>query len=166
MLRFCKLLSSCVLIIQRSSDILLTSPVVQSFHSRNGKAYLFNSVVNTWPGKQEERTMTTGRHVVEDLHCVYCMQLVGWTYVRPVVCCAYAYITSGTCKIICSSHAACLALLQALVTFCGVTSVTTATRPFQALAQSSGQPQHCLDCMSTGPSVAVPGHNLAWVLLR
>ena len=34
--------------------------------------------------------MTTGRHVVEDLHCVYCMQLVGWTYVSPYSGCMSA----------------------------------------------------------------------------
>lgn len=56
---------------------------VQSFHSRNGKAYLFNTVVNVASGPKEERMMTTGRHEVSDLHCTCCMQLVGWKYVRP-----------------------------------------------------------------------------------
>lgn len=58
---------------------------LQSFHSRNGRAYLFDAVVNTWPGKQEERTMTTGKHTVADLHCTSCMALVGWTYVSPLL---------------------------------------------------------------------------------
>ncbi len=34
---------------------------VQSFHSRQGKAYLFNAVVNVLEGPKEERLMTTGR---------------------------------------------------------------------------------------------------------
>ena len=32
----------------------------QSFHSRQGKAYLFNEVVNVSEGPREERLMTTG----------------------------------------------------------------------------------------------------------
>ncbi|KAK9785598.1 hypothetical protein WJX73_005766 [Symbiochloris irregularis] len=55
--------------------------VSKSFHSRNGKAYLFNTVVNTSPGPKEERMMTTGRHEVADLHCVSCLAVVGWKYV-------------------------------------------------------------------------------------
>ena len=35
---------------------------VQSFHSRQGKAYLFNAVVNVLEGPKEERLMTTGKH--------------------------------------------------------------------------------------------------------
>ena len=34
---------------------------LQSFHSRQGKAYLFNAVVNVLEGPKEERLMTTGR---------------------------------------------------------------------------------------------------------
>ena len=34
---------------------------VQSFHSRQGKAYLFNAVVNVLEGPKEERLMTTGK---------------------------------------------------------------------------------------------------------
>lgn len=34
--------------------------VPQSFHSRQGKAYLFNEVVNISEGPKEERLMTTG----------------------------------------------------------------------------------------------------------
>ena len=41
---------------------LSSMPVcVQSFHSRQGKAYLFNAVVNVLEGPKEERLMTTGK---------------------------------------------------------------------------------------------------------
>lgn len=59
-----------------SVDSLLS----QSFYSRAGKAYLFDQVVNVWQGCPEERQMTTGMHVVCDLYCNTCMQLVGWKY--------------------------------------------------------------------------------------
>ena len=36
----------------------------QSFHSRQGKAYLFNEVVNVSFGPKEERLMTTGALLV------------------------------------------------------------------------------------------------------
>eukprot|EP00249_Psilotum_nudum_P006079 c19443_g1_i1 orf=598-981(-) len=55
--------------------------VSKSFHCRNGKAYLFNSVVNVWTGPEEERMMTTGMHTVADIFCVCCSQIVGWKYV-------------------------------------------------------------------------------------
>ncbi|EIE27121.1 yippee-domain-containing protein [Coccomyxa subellipsoidea C-169] len=53
----------------------------RSFHSRQGKAYLFNDVVNISEGPKEERLMTTGLHEVADIHCKKCMQLCGWRYV-------------------------------------------------------------------------------------
>ena len=34
--------------------------LAQSFHSRQGKAYLFNAVINVLEGPKEERLMTTG----------------------------------------------------------------------------------------------------------
>ena len=33
---------------------------MQSFHSRQGKAYLFNAVINVLEGPKEARLMTTG----------------------------------------------------------------------------------------------------------
>lgn len=53
----------------------------QQFHSKNGKAYLFNSVVNISAGPQEPRLMTTGMHTVRDIFCVGCMYSIGWKYV-------------------------------------------------------------------------------------
>ncbi|BDA44447.1 Protein yippee-like At5g53940 [Coccomyxa sp. Obi] len=55
--------------------------ISKSFHSRQGKAYLFNEVVNISEGPKEERLMTTGLHEVADIHCKNCMQLCGWRYV-------------------------------------------------------------------------------------
>lgn len=54
---------------------------MQRFHSRAGKAYLFSAVVNVVSAAKEQRAMTTGLHIVSDLYCNGCMQLVGWTYV-------------------------------------------------------------------------------------
>ncbi|XP_031740893.1 protein yippee-like isoform X1 [Cucumis sativus] len=53
---------------------------IQSFHSRHGKAYLFNKVVNVCLGKIEERLMMTGMHTVADIFCVGCGSMVGWKY--------------------------------------------------------------------------------------
>lgn len=30
---------------------------------------------------KEERLMTTGMHIVSDIQCVRCLQVVGWKYV-------------------------------------------------------------------------------------
>ena len=54
---------------------------LQSFHSRNGAAYLFVSAVNVTLGPPEQRDMTTGRHVVRDVHCIGCATVLGWHYV-------------------------------------------------------------------------------------
>ncbi|KAK9813038.1 hypothetical protein WJX72_007877 [[Myrmecia] bisecta] len=57
-----------------------TDLVSKSFHSRNGKAYLYNSVANVSVGPKEDRLMTTGLHTVADLNCRKCLHLVGWKY--------------------------------------------------------------------------------------
>lgn len=54
--------------------------LLQSFHSRAGKAYLFISVVNVIAAAKEQRLMTTGLHTVCDLFCNGCMQPIGWKY--------------------------------------------------------------------------------------
>jgi len=54
--------------------------VSKHFHSKNGKAYLFNGVVNVSAGPPESRMMTTGWHLVRDIFCVGCMYPVGWKY--------------------------------------------------------------------------------------
>ncbi|KAK8091961.1 yippee-domain-containing protein [Apiospora hydei] len=52
----------------------------QNFRGQHGKAYLFNTVVNTDAGEASERNMTTGRHVVRDISCRQCKEVVGWKY--------------------------------------------------------------------------------------
>lgn len=54
--------------------------VSKQFHSKSGKAYLFNTVVNYSCGPSEERMMTTGLHLVCDVFCIGCMYPVGWKY--------------------------------------------------------------------------------------
>ncbi|KAE9596193.1 hypothetical protein Lalb_Chr17g0346741 [Lupinus albus] len=54
--------------------------VSKSFHSRHGKAYLFNKVVNVSFGEKDDREMTTGLHTVADIFCVGCGSIVGWKY--------------------------------------------------------------------------------------
>ncbi|KAG2434356.1 hypothetical protein HYH02_012372 [Chlamydomonas schloesseri] len=54
--------------------------VSRQFHSKHGRAYLFNTAVNLSTGPREERMMTTGLHVVCDVYCSKCMWPVGWKY--------------------------------------------------------------------------------------
>ena len=54
----------------------------QNFRGQHGKAYLFDDVVNTDQGEAGERHMTTGRHVVRDICCRQCKEVVGWKYDR------------------------------------------------------------------------------------
>ena len=56
--------------------------ISKSFSGREGKAFLFHSVLNTIQGKQEERQLLTGLHVVADLRCMMCRKSVGWAYVK------------------------------------------------------------------------------------
>lgn len=57
-------------------------PSIQNFRGQHGKAYLFNAVVNTISGEAGERNMTTGRHIVRDVACRQCKEVVGWKYDR------------------------------------------------------------------------------------
>lgn len=54
--------------------------ISRNFRGQHGKAYLFNEVVNTRASEATERNMTTGRHVVRDIHCKQCNECVGWKY--------------------------------------------------------------------------------------
>ncbi|KAF5834387.1 hypothetical protein DUNSADRAFT_8973 [Dunaliella salina] len=53
----------------------------QQFHSKSGRAYLFSSAYNVTGSQAEERMMTTGVHVVQDIFCLECMAYVGWKYI-------------------------------------------------------------------------------------
>lgn len=54
--------------------------ISRNFRGQHGKAYLFNMVVNIETGEPNERSMTTGRHVVRDIMCKQCKEIVGWKY--------------------------------------------------------------------------------------
>ncbi|CAL1385985.1 unnamed protein product [Linum trigynum] len=54
----------------------------KEFQGRYGRAYLFRKVVNIVIGSSEERILSSGFHVVNDIYCSSCMQLVGWRYER------------------------------------------------------------------------------------
>uniref|UniRef100_A0A672P9C0 Yippee domain-containing protein n=1 Tax=Sinocyclocheilus grahami TaxID=75366 RepID=A0A672P9C0_SINGR len=43
-----------------------------SFQGSQGRAYLFNSVVNVGCGPAEERVLLTGLHAVADIYCENC----------------------------------------------------------------------------------------------
>jgi hypothetical protein len=55
--------------------------ISKSFQGSQGKAYLFNSVVNITCGKAEERVLLTGVHDVADIFCECCKTTLGWKYV-------------------------------------------------------------------------------------
>jgi hypothetical protein len=57
----------------------------QQFHSKNGPAWLFQTCVNVLPGPKEERLMTTGMHIVADIACAKCLNVVGWKYVSTTI---------------------------------------------------------------------------------
>ncbi|XP_062209002.1 protein yippee-like [Phragmites australis] len=54
--------------------------VSKAFHCKNGKAYLFNKVINVTVGVKEDRMMITGMHTISDISCVGCGCTVGWKY--------------------------------------------------------------------------------------
>ncbi|KAK9706724.1 hypothetical protein RND81_07G147700 [Saponaria officinalis] len=52
----------------------------RSFSCSQGRAYLFENVVNVSVGKEENRLMLSGTHTVADVSCCGCGQLLGWKY--------------------------------------------------------------------------------------
>uniref|UniRef100_A0A914HCG2 Protein yippee-like n=1 Tax=Globodera rostochiensis TaxID=31243 RepID=A0A914HCG2_GLORO len=54
--------------------------ISKSFQGSQGKAYLFNSVVNIVCGPAEERVLLTGLHAVADIQCECCKTTLGWKY--------------------------------------------------------------------------------------
>ncbi|KAI6188164.1 Protein yippee-like [Aphelenchoides besseyi] len=54
--------------------------ISKSFQGSQGKAYLFNSVVNISCGPAEERVLLTGLHAVADIYCECCKTTLGWKY--------------------------------------------------------------------------------------
>ncbi|KAG2189904.1 hypothetical protein INT46_009484 [Mucor plumbeus] len=62
---------------------LATSASILSrdFTGQHGQAFLFEKVVNIYPGKAEDREMSSGIHRVRDVSCIQCSMMLGWTYV-------------------------------------------------------------------------------------
>jgi hypothetical protein len=54
--------------------------ISKSFQGSQGRAYLFNKVVNVGTGPAEERFLLTGLHAVADIYCESCKTTVGWKY--------------------------------------------------------------------------------------
>jgi len=54
--------------------------ISRAFNGQHGRAYLFDRVVNIYAGEPQERPMTTGLHIVRDIHCVKCERILGWKY--------------------------------------------------------------------------------------
>eukprot|EP00815_Leptocylindrus_aporus_P008210 CAMPEP_0116052288 /NCGR_PEP_ID=MMETSP0322-20121206/1486_1 /TAXON_ID=163516 /ORGANISM="Leptocylindrus danicus var. apora, Strain B651" /LENGTH=190 /DNA_ID=CAMNT_0003535199 /DNA_START=194 /DNA_END=766 /DNA_ORIENTATION=- len=54
--------------------------ISKSFHGRHGRAYLFDHCVNVTIGPAEDRILMTGLHSVNDIFCIRCKKLIGWTY--------------------------------------------------------------------------------------
>lgn len=54
--------------------------ISKSFQGSQGRAYLFNSVVNVGCGPAEERVLLTGLHAVSDIYCECCKTTLGWKY--------------------------------------------------------------------------------------
>jgi len=56
--------------------------ISKAFSGRDGKAYLFFSILNIRSGQKEDRQLLTGLHTVADLSCATCQRSVGWSYLR------------------------------------------------------------------------------------
>ena len=54
--------------------------ISKSFQGSQGRAYLFNKVVNVGTGTAEERYLLTGLHAVADIYCESCKNTLGWKY--------------------------------------------------------------------------------------
>uniref|UniRef100_A0A8V5GAC3 Protein yippee-like n=1 Tax=Melopsittacus undulatus TaxID=13146 RepID=A0A8V5GAC3_MELUD len=59
--------------------------ISKSFQGSQGRAYLFNSVVNVGCGPAEERVLLTGLHAVADIYCENCKTTLGWKYVSNIL---------------------------------------------------------------------------------
>ncbi|CAM9427169.1 unnamed protein product [Heterosigma akashiwo] len=54
--------------------------ISRSFHGRGGRAYLFDTAMNLTYGPPEQRNLLTGLHIVCDIYCICCQNLLGWKY--------------------------------------------------------------------------------------
>mmetsp|Transcript_9642 Transcript_9642/g.19694 ORF Transcript_9642/g.19694 Transcript_9642/m.19694 type:complete len:92 (+) Transcript_9642:557-832(+) len=72
--------SVCRAHLARNEDI-----VSKDFRGRQGRAFLFSTVVNVAMGKKEDRVLYTGLHTVADISCNVCQSVIGWKYVGDQV---------------------------------------------------------------------------------
>uniref|UniRef100_A0A1I8GF81 Protein yippee-like n=1 Tax=Macrostomum lignano TaxID=282301 RepID=A0A1I8GF81_9PLAT len=56
--------------------------ISKSFQGSQGRAYLFDRVVNVTAGPAEDRQLLTGLHSVADIQCQGCRTVLGWKYER------------------------------------------------------------------------------------
>ena len=54
--------------------------ISKSFHGRGGRAFLMDDVINVYLGPDETRMLVTGMHIVADINCIQCHELLGWKY--------------------------------------------------------------------------------------
>lgn len=79
----CKSLYSCIYC--RTHLANHDELVSRSFQGNNGRAYLFNSVINVSCGPAEQRELNTGSHAVADISCGNCKKTLGWKYEKAYV---------------------------------------------------------------------------------
>ncbi|KAF8567460.1 hypothetical protein P879_03706 [Paragonimus westermani] len=56
--------------------------ISKSFQGSQGRAYLFNEVVNVEYSDAKQRVLLTGIHFVADVFCACCHTMLGWKYER------------------------------------------------------------------------------------
>ncbi|GFQ00561.1 protein yippee-like at4g27745 [Phtheirospermum japonicum] len=54
--------------------------VSKGFQSKNGRAFLFSHAMNMFTGPNEDRELMTGLHIVCDVYCGDCKEVLGWKY--------------------------------------------------------------------------------------
>ena len=54
--------------------------ISKSFQASQGRAYLFDQVINVRCGPVIERVLLTGLHAIADIHCENCENTLGWKY--------------------------------------------------------------------------------------
>ncbi|XP_004240076.1 protein yippee-like At4g27745 [Solanum lycopersicum] len=54
--------------------------VSKYFQARTGRAYLFTHAMNVDLGENEERQLMSGLHIVADVKCSDCGEVLGWKY--------------------------------------------------------------------------------------
>ncbi|GAA56987.1 protein yippee-like 2 [Clonorchis sinensis] len=56
--------------------------ISKSFQGSQGRAYLFNQVMNVEYSEAKQRVLLTGIHFVADVFCACCQTMLGWKYER------------------------------------------------------------------------------------